>query len=187
MVFESAKQMLETLDCMDLYNTETENYVFLYNECGSICVYQIEKEMAIELDKKSREADGEQWSAFLGTGGSIYDDPRHELFDAHNSNNLDYCEEFYNKGNWIDTRDYFKEVVGYATNEKVLKACDEALSQYGADMVSVDLNTENGGVDINLCTRHWSDCYKADVARYDRLNVKELEKELDKRNVGHCW
>lgn len=73
-------------------------------------------------------------------------------------------------------------------NEKVLKVVDEALTKYGTDVLSVDVNNENYEmIDINLCSRHSSDVYFASVARYHMCDIPELEQELDKRNVGHCW
>lgn len=73
-----------------------------------------------------------------------------------------------------------------AENQKVLAWVDGALCHYGTDDLSVDLN-EKGMIDVNICTNRYSDIYKSDVAQYDRCNIKKLEEELDKRNVGHCW
>ncbi len=106
MKFNNAEEMLRTLDTCDLYNLETGDYVFLYNEYGSICVYgDIDREEAAELDRLSRE-NGEYWCTLLGAGGSIYDDKSYPTFGEDCTSNLDYCEGVYDKGNWIDTEDF---------------------------------------------------------------------------------
>lgn len=71
-------------------------------------------------------------------------------------------------------------------NLKVLTVVDEALKQYGINVLSVDLNDDNM-IDINICGQHWSDSFMNNVAHYEKCNIVELEKELDNRNVGHCW
>lgn len=76
---------------------------------------------------------------------------------------------------------------GAAENLKVLAWLDGALGHYGTDELSVDRNEETGLIDINICTHRYSDTYQSGVAQYDKCDIKELEKELDKRNVGHCW
>lgn len=73
MRFGSGKQMCEFINLPnDLYNEETEKYVFLYSEDGDICVYEIPKEKARELAEKKVET-GEYWEAFLGFGGEIFE------------------------------------------------------------------------------------------------------------------
>lgn len=70
-------------------------------------------------------------------------------------------------------------------NKKVLDVVDEALCRYGTDLISVDLY--NGMLDVNICTRHSSDVYKKSVASKSKCNLRDLEKELDQRHIGHCW
>lgn len=70
-------------------------------------------------------------------------------------------------------------------NQNVLMVVDEALGQYGSDILSVDL--EDGMLSVNIYTERYSDTYMSAVARFDKCNIGELENELDKRNVGHCW
>jgi ABC-type uncharacterized transport system auxiliary subunit len=70
-------------------------------------------------------------------------------------------------------------------NQKILTVVDTALKLYGSDVVSVDLS--DGMIDVNLCTAKWSDAYMLSVARFDKCDREELEKELAKRNVGYCW
>lgn len=70
--------------------------------------------------------------------------------------------------------------------DKVLRSVESTIAMYGSDVVSVDKN-EDGMLDINLCGLNWSDQYEGSVARFDKCDIKKLERELDKRNVGHCW
>lgn len=98
MTFSNGKEMLDYLDCSDLYNKETGQYVFLYSDCGSICEYAIPPEEADQL-RKLKEEDGEYWGAHLGIGGYIYDDPSHVLYEAGNYSNLDWCNDNY-QGEW---------------------------------------------------------------------------------------
>lgn len=70
-------------------------------------------------------------------------------------------------------------------NEKILTAVDSALKEYDSSVVSVDLNDENM-IDVDLCGQHWNNTYFSSVARYEKCDILELQKELDKRNVRHC-
>ena len=102
MIFRNGEEMLSALmDGKDLYNAETGQYVFNYNECGSIAVYYLSSDRAEELKELSKEHE-EYWGAFLGPGGYIYDDPSYEDFDEEWScSNLDWCKEYY-QGVWED-------------------------------------------------------------------------------------
>ena len=59
----------------DLYNENTGIYCFLYNDKGSIAYYRLSKEEAQTLARQTEEAGEETWSALLGPGGYIIDDP----------------------------------------------------------------------------------------------------------------
>lgn len=84
----------------DLYNLETENYLFKYNEVGSIAVYNLSREEAEELEEKASEGN-EYWGAYLGVGGSIYDDEDYEYRTCEETN-MDYFKEKFAEGKWID-------------------------------------------------------------------------------------
>lgn len=100
--FKDAEEMLSSIQSgEDLYNKETEQYVFLYNGAGSIAVYDIEEQEADALIASSHAAGGEYWGAFLGVGGNIYDDPSYEYYSDEIPSNLDYCKENYDKGQWF--------------------------------------------------------------------------------------
>ena len=99
MTFNNGKEMLNVISQdLDLYNKDTEQYVFKYTECGSICVYSIDNDHAEKL-KKQKEEDGEYWGAHLGIGGHIYDDPSHEDYREGDYSNLDWCNDNYD-GEW---------------------------------------------------------------------------------------
>lgn len=99
------KNGYEMLDCIkagyDFYSKEKEIYVFVYNDCGSICYYNIDNDEADKLRKLKEESPGgeEYWGAFLGIGGWICDDPSYELFDKDSYSNLDWCKDNYD-GEW---------------------------------------------------------------------------------------
>lgn len=100
--FKSPIEMLATIqDAVDLYNPNTGEYVFLYNEAGSIAVYILSEEEAADLERQAR-ASHEYWGAFLGIGGSIYDDPSHEHYSPDLQSNLEWCENAYREEGWID-------------------------------------------------------------------------------------
>lgn len=95
MKFNTGKEMYEYLKKgHDLYNAEIGIYVFLYNENGSLYVYNLTMDHAARLCKKARE-NHEKWSHFLGADGEIYDP-----YDA-----IILCEGTCQQGNWIDTDD----------------------------------------------------------------------------------
>ena len=98
--FTSAEEMLNAIVNIgdDLYNLETGDYVFCYNDCGSIAVYRLTRNEAARLQE---EANGESWSAFLGVGGTIYDDPTYEGYNDEQTSNLDFCEDIYDQDGWI--------------------------------------------------------------------------------------
>ena len=110
MKFTTAQEMLEFIqDGNDLWSQSAETYVFVYNDAGSICVYSIDKEKAKQLASDAKEYD-EYWSAFLGIGGSIYDDPSYENYTEDQMNNLDLCEELYLIEDWVLTQKKVKRL-----------------------------------------------------------------------------
>ena len=91
MKFKDGKSMLKKIQSgVDLYNPETEKYVYVYNIDGAICVRYI---ATTETKKVAELAGDENWGSVLGTGGQIWDDP------------LGWCEDHYN-GEWFDTKEW---------------------------------------------------------------------------------
>lgn len=100
--FESPEEMLDYITTgSDLYNLETGDYIWCYNDCGSIAVDNFTIEEAEQLELEAIKEDM-YWGGLIGGGSIIYDDPSHELWEDGDETNLDYCKEVYNKGIWID-------------------------------------------------------------------------------------
>ena len=114
----------------DLYNSELEKYVFLYNGTGSICVYSgIDREEATDLAKKGREA-GDYWAAFLGWQGSaIYDTPDYENNPPETNEALEWCEGMYDHPAWQTCEDFAREVLGPTLDEQIRDASDRTAAQ----------------------------------------------------------
>lgn len=98
----------------DLYNKETGDYVFQYNDAGALCTYNLTAEEASELAAKADKND-EYWGAYLGTGGEVLDDPNNEEFryskdekerDLYLEPSHAYCKENFAKSGWINTKDF---------------------------------------------------------------------------------
>ena len=101
--FKSAEEMLEYIQAgHDLYDQVNDTYVFVYNDAGSIAVYDwIDNDYAAKLAEKD-----EYWGAYLGPGGDIYEDPSHEDYDEdYGTSNLEWCEDHYKDG-WMDCDGY---------------------------------------------------------------------------------
>ena len=99
MAFNSAEDMLNFIqNGNDLWSESEGLYVFVYNEDGAICTYSIDITQARELSLKAELYD-DYWSAFLGWGGAIYDEPE----------NLELCEELYMVSDWKLTSNIFEE------------------------------------------------------------------------------
>lgn len=115
--FNDGDEMLVAINNIDdFYNPDTETYVFAYNDCGSIAVYTgISPEEATKLAKEAEEAD-DYWGAFLGAGGSIYDDPSYPGFNEGQVSNLDFCEQHFNEGKWFAASDWLN--ADYRPKEK---------------------------------------------------------------------
>ena len=124
MNFNTGKEMLDALDKCDLYRPDTGTYAFLYNEAGSICVYDgINSETAKELAEKTKEFSEAGWDAFLGTGGSVYEDPGYEDYDSFYQSNIEWCNENY-AGDWINTDDYLDYAAQHVQEQEPVQAAE---------------------------------------------------------------
>lgn len=100
--FSSPQEMLECIQIgYDLYNLETGDYIWCYNDCGSIAVDNFSIEEAEKLEQEAVRT-YTYWAGLIGGGSTIYDDPSSEHWEDGQETNLNYCEEVYNKGTWID-------------------------------------------------------------------------------------
>lgn len=101
--FDNALQMYDYLrSAGDLYAPHHCKYVFEYNEEGAIAEYYVNTAKAKDL-ANAMELHNEEWSAFLGPGGTIYD-VTPEYNDA-----MRFCKDWF-MIDWYDTIDY-KELV----------------------------------------------------------------------------
>lgn len=119
--FASPKAFLLCIQDTDYYCEKTGQYVFCYNDKGSIAVYSLSEEKVEELRELSAES-GESWSAFLDAGGFIYDDPSHELFEESKTSNLDWCKENY-RNLWEDVSPYEERYTPSATHGDYSPSC----------------------------------------------------------------
>ena len=104
-IFNDAQEMLNLLHTdEDLYNMDTGEYIFRYNEEDSIASYHFSVEKAKKLAEVS-VIDREYWGAQLGVGGYIYDDPAAEGYEKGGITNLSHCKDVYSIGRWFKTSD----------------------------------------------------------------------------------
>lgn len=105
----------ELLDCVrtgvDLYSPSLELYMFLYNDDGAICTYSIAHDHALELSQKD-----EYWGAYLGPGGSIYDDPEGEFENEWDAD--DWINVLKEQASWVDEN--ANNVVCYIPEKQML-------------------------------------------------------------------
>ena len=97
-IFKNWREMYNTLcNGKDLYNPNIGKYVFLYNENGALCTYDLNKKQAMNVAK---EANGDTWSSVLGTGGYILDVMTLSKEESSQPS-YDFCKENYEKGGWV--------------------------------------------------------------------------------------
>lgn len=114
--FDSWKEMYDYLTSgNDLYNVETGDYVFLYNDAYALCTYNIREDEAEELARKTTALDESGWSSFLGIGGTVLDNCEYDKYryskdelkqSLYLQPSIDYCKEVYAKDGWVDTKEY---------------------------------------------------------------------------------
>ena len=102
----------EMYDCLangrDLYNVRLKKYVFIYNDDGALCVYNIDANEARKIATAAL-MDDESWSAYLGAGGAIMDDDswnRNSYKDKYLARSYDFCKAHFEDEGWCDTKDY---------------------------------------------------------------------------------
>lgn len=91
----------------DLYNVLLQKYVFMYNDDGALCVYNIGADEAREMATNAL-MDDESWSAYLGAGGAIMDDDSCDRTnkDKYLALSYDFCKAYFSDEGWCDTKDY---------------------------------------------------------------------------------
>lgn len=120
MKFGTAKQMLDYInEGNDLYSRKAETYVFSYNDEGSVCTYILDESEAASLARQVKNSEEKYWSAFLGTGGKIWDDPRHYCYKEGQVTNLDCCEKLVEYEDWVLTQHYLGEPIALTVKIEV--------------------------------------------------------------------
>lgn len=106
--FKNSYEMLEAIkEGYDLYSPSLEKYIFVYNEAGSICYYDININEMFDLITKALEIN-DCVSALLGPGGFICDDISYERQPIVYSYK-DLCEELYQLSDWVIVNTYREE------------------------------------------------------------------------------
>ena len=101
----------------DFYNINTGDYVFGYNDSGSIAVYSLDLDEALELQNSPYRDCGTYWGGLLGVGGYIYDDESYEDRNEYAPTNKDFCDDNYATDGWIEL-DYYCGPVDEACGSK---------------------------------------------------------------------
>ena len=115
--FDSPEEMLDYITSdSDLYNLETGDYIWRWNDYDSIAVDNFSIEEAERLEQEATK-EKTYWGGLVPGGARIYDsqsyyddylgctesDDESSFMDFDEDElNLDYCREVYNKGIWID-------------------------------------------------------------------------------------
>lgn len=61
------------------------------------------------------------------------------------------------------------------------------LYKYDANNVDIILNEETRMLDVIYHSKNNSFPIESGIACYDTVDLKRLEEEIDKLNIGHCW
>lgn len=69
----------------------------------------------------------------------------------------------------------------------LVAAVDRALQKYSPGNVDVVINEETGLVDVIYHSRNNSFPIESGIVSMSHIDKAALIKELDNRNVGHCW
>lgn len=68
----------------------------------------------------------------------------------------------------------------------IIEAVDRALDKYSSENIDVVIN-EQGCLDVLFHSSNNSFVIEANVTEAAFVNKRILNKELDARDVGHCW
>lgn len=181
MKFNNWQEMYDYLTAgNDLYNTETGDYVFEYNDAHALCVYNLDEDEAKKLSKKALE-NNEYWGAFLGTGGRILD-----VFDYNNDEyryskdknmrslylqpSFDYCKETFSKDGWVDTKEY-----------------EEAIFEFELELLPKE---EKGIITLSDAVRVTDPCYDLDTwcaGTIKNVLPGEFKCYSQKTDMGEDW
>ena len=118
MRFESWEAMYEHIAAgHDLWSPEMGTYVFVYNDRGAICTYNIDAQEAAKLNESCTE----YWGAMLGPGGYILDADEYRDIDTecYLAPSHEFCKAFYD-AEWVECED--KAAANAAVAAEIAKA-----------------------------------------------------------------
>ena len=96
MRFKNEKEMIEHVRKeSDIYSPSLELYAFLYSDKGAICTYSVAHDHALKLSQED-----EYWGAYLGPGGSIYDNPEGAFENEWDAD--DWINVSKEQASWVD-------------------------------------------------------------------------------------
>lgn len=138
--FSDWQEMYQCLcNGVELYNMETGAFVFQYNDAGALCMYNLSTEYVKEIAARAEE-DDECWSAYLGTGGNILDDPNNEEYRYSKDSDkqamylmpsYDYCQDNYAHSGWISTETYYMRIQKQYNKEDLIQTSDITIRAEG--------------------------------------------------------
>ena len=175
--FNFGKEMLDFLQAgKDLYNPQTDAYVFVYNEDKAIAYYSVSKEDAKKYAKIEADT-GEYWGSNLGVGGYIYEDQLSENYDKSKMSSRDFCNEHFNEGVWVKTTDYLDYLEEKAKYERDIAVATESFKQLETAGITLQ-------VMVDAILTHFSD--EKRVAFISALPVefkKAVKDEMEKDQI----
>lgn len=177
--FNSGKEMLDFLQAgKDLYNPETDAYVFVYNEDKAIAYYSVSKEDAKKYAKIEADT-GEYWGSNLGVGGYIYEDQLSENYDKSKMSSRDFCNEHFNEGVWVKTTDYLNYLEEKAKYERDVAVATESFKQLETAGITLP-------VMVDTILTYFADSDEKRVAFISALPVefkKAIKNEMEKDQI----
>lgn len=190
--FNSGKEMLDFLQAgKDLYNPETDAYVFVYSEDKAIAYYRISKEDAKECAKIEADT-GEYWGNNLGVGGYIYEDQLSENYDKSKMSSRDFCNEHFNEGVWVKTTDYLNYLEEKAKYERDVAVATESFKQLETAGITLPVmvdatlthfadSDEKRGAFISALPTDFKKAVKDEMEKDQiRIDVKSFAEDYDR-------
>lgn len=191
-IFDSGKEMLDFLQAgKDLYNPETDAYVFVYSEDKAIAYYSVSKEDAKKYAKIEADT-GEYWGSNLGVGGYIYENQLSENYDKSKVSSRNFCNEHFNEGAWVKTTDYLDYLEEKAKYERDIAVATESFKQLETAGITLPVmvdaiisyfadSDEKRGTFINAFPSDFKKAVKAEIDKDQvRIDVKSFAEDYDR-------
>lgn len=190
--FDSGMEMLDFPQAgKDLYNPETDAYVFVYNEDKAIAYYSVSKEDAKKYAKIEADT-GEYWGSNLGVGGYIYENQLSENYDKSKVSSRDFCNEHFNEGVWVKTTDYLDYLEEKAKYERDIAVATESFKQLETAGITLPVmvdailthfadSDEKRGAFINALPADLKKAVKDEMEKDQiRIDVKSFAEDYDR-------